>query len=93
MDKLELFNGLIHIVSPVNSVNAEAKSLDDNLGDTGLDSLDLLMMAVYLSDIYGVEEELLKEMQPITVNDMFTFMETHKTLNPTNIHEALESVK
>jgi acyl carrier protein len=93
MDKLALFNGLIEVVSPVNSVGAYATSLDDNLGDTGLDSLDLLMMAVYLSDIYGVEEEVLKEMQPVTVNDMFVFMEQHKTLEPTSVKLALESVK
>jgi len=93
MDKLELFNGLINIASPVNSVGAKARSLDDNLKDTGLDSLDLLMLTVYLSDIYGVEEKILKEIKPITVNDMFLFMEKHKTLDPSNVKEALESVK
>jgi acyl carrier protein len=93
MDKLELFNGLILVITPVNSMGAEATSLDQNLGDTGLDSLDLLMMGIYLSDIYGVEEEIAKTMQATTINDMFEFMEKHATLQPTNIHDALESVK
>ena len=93
MDKLELFNGLIYIVTPVNSMGAEASSLDQALKETGLDSLDLLMMAIYLSDIYGVSEEIAKTMQPTTVGDMFTFMEEHATKTPTNIHDALESVK
>jgi acyl carrier protein len=93
MDKLELFNGLIAIVTPVNSRGAEAKSLDDPLKETGLDSLDLLMIGIYLSDIYGVPEEIAKTMEPTTVNDMFVFMEQHATKTPTNIHDALDSVK
>jgi acyl carrier protein len=93
MDKLELFNSLITVVTPVNSMGAKAEALSDPLSETGLDSLDLLMMAIYLSDIYGVSEEIAKTMQPITVNDMFVFMEEHATKTPTNLQEALESVK
>ena len=93
MDKLELFNGLIAIVTPVNSMGAEATSLDQPLGETGLDSLDLLMIGIYLSDIYGVPEEIAKTMQVATINEMFVFMEQHATKTPTNIHDALESVK
>ena len=93
MDKLELFNGLISVITPVNSMEAKADSLDQPLSETGLDSLDLLMMGIYLSDVYGVEEEVAKMMQPTTVNDMFVFMEGHATKTPTNVQEALESVK
>ena len=93
MDKLQLFNGLIMVVTPVNSMGATATSLDQPLAETGLDSLDLLMIGIYLSDIYGVSEEIAKTMQATTVNDMFVFMEQHATKTPTNIEEALESVK
>lgn len=93
MDKLELFNGLINIVTPVNSMGAKAESMDDQLKETGLDSLDLLMIGIYLSDIYGVSEEIAKTMQPTTVNDMFVFMEEHATKTPTNLQEALDSVR
>jgi hypothetical protein len=51
------------------------------------------MIGIYLSDIYGVSEEIAKTMQATTVNDMFVFMEQHATKTPTNIEEALESVK
>jgi acyl carrier protein len=94
MDKLELFNALITVVTPVNSTGAHAAALDEPLADTGLDSLDMLMMAIYISDLYGVSEEIAKQMQPITVNDMFTFMEKHKTKElPATIEEALEMVQ
>jgi acyl carrier protein len=93
MDKLQLFNELIGVVTPVNSMGAKAESLDQPLPETGLDSLDLLMMGIYLSDIYGVDEEIAKTMQPITVGDMFAFMEKHATKTPTDTASAMESVK
>jgi hypothetical protein len=94
MDKLELFNELIEVVSPVNSRCAYAAGLNEPLPDTGLDSLDLLMMSIYLSDLYGVPEEVLKTMQPITVQDMLDFMEQHKTKElPATVQEAIDSVK
>jgi acyl carrier protein len=93
MDKLELFNGIIAVITPVNSMGAEAESLDQPLNETGLDSLDLLMMGIYLSDIYGVSEEVAKQMQPTTVGDMFVFMEAHATTMPTDIYVALDSIK
>jgi acyl carrier protein len=94
MDKLELFNALILVVTPVNSMEAKAKALSDPLRETGLDSLDLLMMSIYLSDIYGVSEEIAKTMQPLTVNDMFVFMEQHKTKEPpATVQEAIALVQ
>lgn len=93
MDKLELFNELIKIITPVNSMGAKAEALSDALSETGLDSLDLLMMAIYLSDIYGVPEEIAKTMQPLTVNDMFEFMEQHATKTPTSVQDALKAVQ
>jgi hypothetical protein len=81
-DKLELFNGIIAVVTPVNSMGAVATSLDQPLSETNLDSLDLLMMGIYLSDIWGAPEEAVKNMQPITVRDMFDHIIAHKTKEP-----------
>lgn len=93
MDKLDLFNALIAVVSPVNSAGAHAAAMDEPLNETGLDSLDLLMMGIYLSDIYGVSEEIAKTMSPVTVQDMFDFLEQHKTKElPPTIKEAIDSV-
>jgi hypothetical protein len=52
------------------------------------------MMGIYLGDIYGIEEQTLKSMQPVTVNDMFVFMEENKTQEPPeDVKKALERVK
>ena len=94
MDKITLFNELIPVVTPLNSNGAKAESLDQPLPDTGLDSLDLLMMAIYLGDVYGLSEENLKGMQPVTISDMFSYMEEHKTKPlPETVEEALSRVQ
>mgnify|MGYP003337142630 CR=1 FL=1 len=93
MDKLELFNELIKVIIPVNAKNAHATSLDQQLVDTGMDSLDLLMMGIYLADIYGVDEATAKHAQPKTVQEFFDFMEKYKSKEPTDVTSAVGSIK
>ena len=93
MDFLELFNGVIDIAKPVSAVQSYAKSLDDELADLDLDSLDTIMIAMYLGEIYGIEEEMMREMQAKTVADLQTFVEQNKTITLTNAQEALAMVK
>ena len=91
--KLELFNGLIALATPVNSVGAVATSLDQPLAETKLDSLDLLMMGIYLSDIWGAPEDAVKDMRPVTVRDMFEHIIAQKTKEPpATVALALEMV-
>ena len=106
MDKVELFNEVIKIAKPAGFERPVATSLDQELFDLGLDSLDILLLSVYLADIYGVSEELLKQLKPtvidkedgtkvktMTLANVYEFMEQHKTLNPTNVSEALQKIK
>lgn len=93
MDKLQLFNELIKVIIPVNAKNAHAVSLDQQLVDTGMDSLDLLMMGIYLADIYGVDEETAKHAQPKTVQEFFDFMEKYKSKTPESIESAIKQIK
>ena len=93
MDFLELFNGVLDIVKPVSAVNCYAKSLDDALDNLDIDSLDTIMLSMYFGEVYGVEEELMREMQATTVDDVQKFLEKHKTVTPTNVEDALAMVK
>lgn len=93
MDFLQLFNEVAKIAKPININKAEAKYYDQPLSETGFDSLDFVLIGVYLSDIFGVSEETLQEMKPETVKDMMEFMIKHSTLNPKTIEEALASIK
>jgi acyl carrier protein len=90
---LDMFNGVIAIALPVNSNKIQIKTLDDPLIDSGLDSFDRLMVAIYLSEIYGVSDETMKELQATTPRDVVDFMVLHKTKEPASVEAALESIK
>ena len=92
--KLELFNKLVRVVRPAFYDYKEAPSLDVELKNTGLDSLDMVMMGIYLSTIYGVPEEIAKDFAPETIGQFFKLNEANKTQDPpATVEEALEMVR
>ena len=103
-DKIEIMNHIIALARPVSSEELKITTLDIEMKDTGLDSLDFLMVGIYLGDVYGLSEEDLKNMQPkqpaegeepssFTVRDIFKYVEAHATKHPTTVKEALESIE
>lgn len=94
MDKLELFNKLARHIRPAYVEYKDVTSLDKELKDTGLDSLDFVMMGIYLATIYGVPEKISKDFNPITVQEFFELNEKHKTQDPpATANEAMEMCK
>jgi acyl carrier protein len=102
-DKIELINHIIKLARPVSADELKVSTLDTEMKDTGLDSLDFLMVGVYLGDVYGLSEEDLKGMQPkppaegeepkpYTIADLFKYAEDHATKQPTNFKEAVASI-
>ena len=93
MDFLQLFNGVVELAKPVSADQSYAKSLDNVLLDLGLDSLDNLMVAMYLGEIYGVNEDVMREVQATTVAELHAFLDANKTCNPTDVKAELARVK
>ena len=93
MDYLKLFNEIIKIATPLNSNKAEATSLEQLLADTGLDSLDLLMVGIYLAEIFGVSEEIAKQVQAKTVGEMINYMHFNRTKEPASVEEAIKGIQ
>lgn len=92
--KIELFNGLARLIRPAFYEYKEVVSLDVELKDTGLDSLDYIMMGIYLSTLYGVHESVSKDFAPKTVGEFYSLNEQHKTQEPPEtVAEALEICK
>ena len=103
-DKIELMNHIISLARPVSAEELKITTLDIEMKDTGLDSLDFLMVGVYLGDVYGLSEEDLKAMQPkppeegeepksFTVRDIFNYVEKHATKTPATLKEAIASIE
>jgi acyl carrier protein len=93
MDYLKLFNEIIKVATPLNSNKAEATSLEHPLADTGLDSLDLLMVGIYLAEIFGVPEEQAKQVKANTVGEMISYMHFYRTKEPASVEEAIKSIQ
>lgn len=92
-DYLDLLNGIIAVARPVSADDLRLSSLDVQIADTGLDSLDYLMVGIYLSEIFGLTEEQIKEMKVETVRGMLDYMLARKTKEPTSVAEALQSIQ
>ena len=93
MNFLELFNGVVTLAKPVSAKDSHASSMDDQLADLKLDSLDTIMLAMYLGELYGIEEDVMREMQAVTVTDLQAFLDAHKTHTPTDVKAELARVK
>ena len=93
MDYLHLFNEVIKVATPLNSNKATATSLDQLLIETGLDSLDLLMVTIYLAEIFGVSEEIAKQVQAKTVSELINYMHFNKTKEPASVEEAIKGIQ
>lgn len=93
MDFIALFNGVVMLAKPVSATDSFATALTDELADLGLDSLDFIMLSMYLGDVYGIEEDTMHEMQVVTVGDFQEFLEKNKTLTPVSAELALESMQ
>lgn len=92
-DYIELLNEIIKVARPVSADELKLTTLDIDLKDTGLDSLDFLMVGVYLSEIFGVSEEDMKLMQATTVRQMLDYMISKKTKEPESVQSAVNSIR
>lgn len=92
MDKLELFNRVVNFARPAGGEKTVAKSLDDSYADVGVDSLDIIMICIYFSEIYGVDEETAKTLQPQNPRECVELFEKHATKHPATIEEALANI-
>lgn len=93
MDKLELFNAVARVARPVHLEYHPIKSLDISFKDAGLDSLDILLICVFFCELYGIEEEIGKQLIPSAPQEIFDFLEKHKTREPSSVAEALEKIQ
>ena len=93
MDFLELFNAVAVAVRPAYQEYSPVTDLDIPMTETGLDSMDSLMMGIFFCEIYGISEELGKTMHPTTPRGFQEFLEAHKTKTPASVEEAIKGVK
>lgn len=90
---IELVNHVVRVAKPSRPDFNEVKELSNTLKECGIDSLDWLIVMIYLCEIYGIPEAIGKEFYPITIHDLHDLLMHHKTREPETIEEALSYIK
>lgn len=87
---IQLLNDVAKKAKPYNSELKRIESLDQDLKETNLDSLDMLMCVVYLCEIYDVEDEKSKEMLGETPQQLLDFLKEWGRRQPSDLAQARE---
>lgn len=93
MNFLDLFNAVAEVARPVYTKYTTITDKSHNISSYGLDSLDNLMICVFLCELYGIPEEVGKEMRSETVQQVEDFIMANKTKEPESIEAAVEYCK
>lgn len=93
IDFIKLFNATARISKPMHPDFDNAKDLDNKLQDIDIDSLDSLLIGLYLCELYGIPEDKGKELSPVTIREIYDFLMTHKTKEPESLEAAIEAIK
>lgn len=90
---IELVNQVVRVAKPSRPDFNEVKDLSNPLKECGIDSLDWLIVMIYLCEIYGIPEAIGKEFYPVNIQDLHDLIMQHKTREPETIEEALSYIK
>lgn len=90
---LKLLNAVARVAKPFNDDYVDATSMSDDFASCGLDSLDMLLTGVYMCDVFGIDEEVGKTLQPQNVQELYDFLMLHQKKIPVSADEALKEIQ
>jgi acyl carrier protein len=94
MNFIDLFNMVAVVARPAHAGKTVATAMDETLADIGIDSLDGLVMMMYLCELYGIpDDDETKEWYPTTVQEVHDLLMSRKTKEVTSVEEAREAIK
>ena len=89
---LELVNAVGKVVKKHSQEYRVLPSSDALFKDFGYDSLDNLMLTIYIGEAYGLPKEVNEKLFPATVSELEHSVLLHKTREPATIQEVLDLV-
>lgn len=92
-DFFRLFDACAVLAKTPNNPPIPAGSLDDLLPSLNVDSLDTIIIGMYMCDIFGVPEEVGKTMQVRSVGDLKAFLLANATVESIDVDKVIESLK
>lgn len=93
MDFLDLLHEVGKVAKPMHKDTLERIS-DVNIlfKDTEYDSLDLIVVCMFMCQIYGINDDIAKKFHPKSPQELFNFIEKNKTKEPKSISEAIQEI-
>lgn len=92
MNFLDLLNRVARLAKPAHQDLTPIDSMETPFKDTEIDSLDGMMIVMYMAIIYGVSDDDSKDFTPTTPQELFDFVEQYKTKTPESIEQAILEV-
>ena len=92
-DFLRLFNACAVVAKTEANPPVPAISLEDRFADLNIDSLDGLILGMYICDAFKVPEEVGKTMKPASVKEMMVFLAANATVDSIDVDDFIESLK
>lgn len=93
MNFVELFNAAIKLAVPTHKEENNAVSLDQEIKDLRLDSLDVVLTFSYIADAYDLEEALTRKIPITTLGDIQNFCEEHGEFQFESVADMVEALK
>ena len=94
MDFIELFDAVVRECKPMLGEYTKPTSMDAELENLGIDSLDYALIFMTLGDMHGIPEEIADSPPELTtLQDAKDFIDEHKVKTFESVGEAMEAVK
>ena len=82
------------VAKPVHMSFTPASAMENKMEELGLDSLDGLVMMMYLCELYGIpDNDETKGWHPTTVQEVYDLLMANKTMEPESVEKAREQIK
>lgn len=92
-DFLKLLAAATVVAKPFDPQSATVTDMDMAFVSVNVDSLDMLMISIYMTDIFGVPEEIAKTMQVNNAREMREFLLEHGTIEVTDVDKVIADLK
>lgn len=93
MNFIELLNKVGRVARPAHHEFVTIESMEERFENSCFDSLDMLMIGMYMSEIYDIDDEIAKELKFETVQEMYDLVQLHKKRDPESMEWAMELIK
>lgn len=93
MNFIDLFNQVARVARPAHHEFVPVQSMEEKFEESCFDSMDMMMIGMYMSMIYDIDDEIAKDMQPTSMQEMFDLIQVHKKRDPESIEWAMELIK